>query len=333
MASDEIRFGIVGLGMGYNRARIAANTPGAKLVCVCSIEPGKAEEVGKELSCDWTMDYDEMLARKDIDAIGVMTPSGLHCDFAIKALQAGKHAYTTKPMDISVAKCDAAVAAAEKAGKILAVDFDSRYSPANHQLRMAVQGGKLGKVLSGDLLMKWYRAQSYYDGGSPPGWRSRKVTEGGSIANQGVHFVDLLQWFLGPVESVYGRSGAFSHQIETEDATMAMLTFKSGAWGLIHTTTCSVPDLGTAIEINGAQGTILWKDGKVTLYHSEVDPTTKLEDLAVDANLPHNIIEDMVSAITKGTKVQCNGYEGLKSVQIFTSIYESSRTGKAVKIN
>ncbi len=155
--ADEVRFGIIGLGMGLNRARIAAKTPGVKLAVVCSIEPGKAEQVGKELGCDWTTDYEEVLARGDVDVVGVMTPSGTHCDFAIQALQAGKHVYTTKPMDIRVEKCDAAIAAAEKAGKILAVDFDSRYNPANHRLRMAVRSGKLGKMLAGDLLMKWYR--------------------------------------------------------------------------------------------------------------------------------------------------------------------------------
>ena len=330
--ADELRWGILGLGMGRNRANAAAKTAGVKLACVCSIEPGKAEAVGKELGCDWTTDYEEMFAREDLDVIGVMSPSGMHCDFVIQALQAGKHVHTTKPMDIRVEKCDAAIAAAKKAGKILAVDFDSRYNPANHQLRAAIQSGKLGKVFSCDLLMKWYRAQSYYDGGSPAGWRSRKATEGGSIANQGVHFIDLIQWFLGPVESVYGKSGTFNHQIETEDQTMALLTYKSGAWGIVHTTTCSTPDLGSVIEINGTQGTILWKDNQVTLYKSEVDPESKLENFPVDPNLPKNIIEDLASAITKGTPVQCSGEEGRKSVQIFTAIYESSNTGKAVAI-
>ena len=187
MSKDVLGWGIVGLGMGYNRAKKVVATEGAELRMVCSIEPGKAEQVGKELGADWTMDFDEMLARDDIDVIGVMTPSGTHCDFAIRALEAGKHCHTTKPMDILVSKCDAAIAAAEKAGKILAVDYDLRNEPINHQVRMALKQGKFGKLYCVDLIMKWYRPQSYYDGGSPPGWRSRTATEGGSIANQGVH--------------------------------------------------------------------------------------------------------------------------------------------------
>lgn len=332
MSSDVVRFGIVGLGMGKNRAKLIPETPGAKLVCVCSIAPGQAEAAAKEFGCDWTTDYDEMLAREDIDCVGVFTPSGMHCDFAIRALEAGKHTFTTKPMDIHVAKCDAAIAAAEKTGKILAVDFGNRYLPINHQARAAIQGGKLGKILSVDLIMKWYRAQSYYDGGSPPGWRSRKATEGGSIANQGVHFVDLIQWFIGPVSSVYARSGTFAHEIETEDTTMAMLTFENGAWGLVHTTTASVPDLRTRVEVNGTQGALIWDDKEIVLYHSEVNPKTRLEDLPVPPDLPGNIIEDMVSAITRGTQVQCDGCEGRKSVAIFEAAYESSRTGQVIKL-
>ena len=108
--ADEVRFGIVGLGMGYNRAKLIPETPGAALACVCSIDEKRAQEVAAELDCDWTTDYLEMLMRDDIDVIGVMTPSGMHCDFAIMAMQAGKHCYTTKPMDIMVATCDAAIA-------------------------------------------------------------------------------------------------------------------------------------------------------------------------------------------------------------------------------
>jgi predicted dehydrogenase len=319
--------------MGSVRAETTTHTPGAELACLCSLDEGQAQEWAGKLGCDWTTDYEEMLERKDIDVIGVLTPSGTHVDYAIQALQAGKHTFTTKPMDITVAKCDAAIEAAEKAGRILAVDFGLRYRPINHQIRMAIHGGKFGKILFSDLVMKWHRTQAYYDGGIPAGWRSRKATEGGSIANQGVHSVDLLQWFLGPVTSVYGRIGTFAHQIETEDIAMAMLTFESGAWGLIHTTTCSVPEIGTTLEIGGDGGSLAWNDDKVVHWHSEADPSVTVDDFQVDPDLPGSIIEDMVSAITKGTKVAVDGYEGRKSVQIFNAVYESARTGNVVELS
>jgi UDP-N-acetyl-2-amino-2-deoxyglucuronate dehydrogenase len=333
MAEDVVRFGILGLGMGRNRAQAATQAPGAKLVCICSLEEEKAEEWAGKLDCDWTSEYEEMLDRKDIDVVGILSPSGMHCDMAVQALEAGKHTFTTKPMDIDVAKCDAAIEAAERTGRILAVDFGLRYNPVNHKIRMALHSGTFGRILFSDLIMKWYRAQSYYDGGSPPGWRSRKATEGGSIANQGVHSLDLMQWFLGPVKSAYGRSDTLNHDIETEDNTMAILEFTSGAYGLIHTSTCSIPDLGTTMEIGGDGGSLGWKNSQIEHWHSEVKPDVQLDDFEVDPNLPKNIIEDMVAAITTGKEVACDGYEGRKSVQIFNAIYESSRTGMPVQLN
>jgi len=318
--------------MGSVRAETATQTPGAELACVCSLDEAQAIEWAGKLGCDWTTRYEEMLARQDIDVIGVLTPSGTHCDYAIQALQAGKHTFTTKPMDIRLEKVDAAIQAAEQAGKILAVDFGLRYSPVNHKLRMAIRSGVFGQILYSDLLMRWYRAQAYYDGGIPAGWRSRRATEGGSIANQGVHSVDLMQWMLGPVAKVYGRKGTLGHEIETEDQTMSLLTFQSGAWGMIHTTTCSTPDLGTKWEVGGSGGSFAWSENKVPLWHSEANPESSIDDIEVDPNLPESIIADMVSAVTQGTPVQCDGYEGRKSVAIIEAVYESSRTGQVVEL-
>ena len=329
--AENIRFGIVGLGMGANRAKIAANTDGAELVCVCSLEEDRAKQVAADLKCDWTTEYNEMLGRDDIDAVGVLTPSGLHAEFAIMAAKAGKHVFTTKPMDILVEKCDELIKTAEKAGVVLAVDFGERYGASNKRVRKAIQSGLLGKIILADLRMKWFRAQSYYDGGSPGSWRSKRRYEGGSAANQGVHFLDLLQWFVGDMNTVYGKSGTFAHDIETEDCSIALLEFASGSCGVVQTTTCSNPNLGSAMEFTGLNGTLSWKDSKVVLYSVADNPDASLDDVEIEPG-PANIIEDMVSAITKGTPVAVSGAEGKKSVEIFCAIYESSRTGKPVLI-
>ncbi|MCC6443599.1 MAG: Gfo/Idh/MocA family oxidoreductase [Armatimonadetes bacterium] len=330
--AGTVRFAIVGTGMGSDRARKAASTPGAALAAVCTLDTERGPKLAEEFGCDLVSDYDELLRRSDIDAVGVMTPSGLHCDFAIRALKAGKHVFTTKPMDIRVDKCDGAIQSAEEAGRVLAVDFDCRYVPVNHRIRQAVRSGKLGNIFLSDLRMKWYRAQSYYDGGVPAGWRSRLETEGGSAANQAVHFIDLLQWWLGPVKSVQGRMGTFAHKIETEDNTNALIAFANGGWGMIQTSTSAYPDMGTVIEINGDKGTLAWKDDKITLYQTMEEEFPSLEDFPVDPDLPKNIIEDMVGAITTGRTPMCPPEEGRKSVAIFCAIYESARTGKAIEL-
>lgn len=330
--ADILRWAIVGTGMGRNRARKVVETLGAQLVAICSLDEERGKQIAEELQCEFVGNYDDLLGRDDIDVVGVMTPSGWHCDHAIKAMRAGKHVHTTKPMDVRVEKCDEAIRVAKETGKVFAVDFDSRYSPLNHQIRQAVRSGRLGKVFMGDVRMKWYRAQSYYDGGTPAGWRSRLETEGGSAANQGVHYIDLLQWWLGPVKTVQGRIGTFTHTIETEDNANALLTFASGAWGIIQTSTSNYPDLGTTIELSGDRGTIRWSDNKVSLFKVMGEEESSLDDYAVDPNLPKNIIQDMISAITKGTTPACPPEEGRKSVEIFCAIYESARTGKVVEL-
>ncbi len=327
----DVRFGIVGTGMGANRAEIASKTEGAKLVCVCDFVEERAKALAEKLGCEYETSYEKMLERDDIDVVGVMAPSGMHADFSIMAAKAGKNVYTTKPMDILVEKCDELIETAEKAGVILAVDFGERYSASNKRVRKAIQTGVLGKIFLADLRMKWFRAQSYYDGGSPVGWRSKKRYEGGSAANQGVHFIDLIQWFIGPVKTVIGKSATLNHDIETEDLSVAILEFENGAYGVLQTTTCSIPNIGSSLEFSGSNGTLSWQDSKVVMYHLEGNPDAKLEDIEVEAG-PANIIQDMVSAVTKGTPVTCDGHEGRKSVAIFNAIYESSKTGKPVNI-
>lgn len=324
MAAD-IGFAIIGLGMGRHRAKIATETTGAKLVSVCDLQEEKAKEMAAELGCDYTTNMNEVLKRDDVDVVGVMTPSGTHADLAMKVVEAGKHVFTTKPMDIVLEKCDDLTLAAEKAGVVLGVDFDCRYGEDNRRLQKFIAEGGLGKVFLGDMHMKWFREQGYYDGGFPAGWRSDVRYEGGSAANQGVHYIDLLLWFVGPVADVYGRSGTLGHDIATEDISVAMLTFKNGAWGVIETTTCSYPDMGTKIEITGEEGSARWTGG-VDLLKVKSKPDLTIGDIDIEPG-PKNIIEDMVSAINDGTPVAVDGKEGRKSVELFNAIYESSRTG------
>lgn len=330
--NSDIGFAIIGLGMGANRAKAVTETPGANLVCVCDLQEEKAKKLAQELDCEYHTDMKNVLERDDVDVVGVMTPSGTHADVGIQAIEAGKHVFTTKPMDIKVEKCDAFMSAAEDAGVVLAVDFQCRYGENNRRLHKFLSEDGLGKLILGDLRMKWYREQSYYDGGFPRGWKKDLQYEGGSAANQGVHYIDLLHWFCGPVVEVYGRSGTLGHDIGTEDISLAMLTFENGAWGMIETTTCSYPSLGTRIEITGEEGTAIWdKSNEVTIEVKE-NPDLGVEDIPIEAG-PQNIVQDMLGAINEGKTVAVPGEEGKKSVRIFNAIYESSRTGKTVRLD
>lgn len=345
---DTVRFGIIGLGMGMGRARSCMETAGAELVAVSDIWEERAKAAQEEFACEWIRDYHDLLSRSDIDVIGVWSPSGMHSSMAIEALEAGKHVCMTKPMDIETEICDRAIKKADEKGLVLAVDFDSRYRPVNHRIRNALQTGAIGKIALADLRMKWYRTQGYYDSGKPEGWRCRMATERGSMANQAVHFLDLIQWWMGPVEKVVGKRGTFAHEIETEDTSVAILQFASGTLGSIATTTCSFPNLGTTVEFTGSKGTMTWQDQGITRFVAASVPDSAGESgasydqaFAVNAepveldiesfespkDLPAGIMEDMVHAVRDGKPVQCDGREGRKSVALFEAVYDSSDSG------
>ena len=199
------------------------------------------------------------------------------------------------------------------------------------EIKAAIDAGRIGRVFLGDLRMKWYRKQSYFDGGYPPGWRKRTDTEGGSLANQGVHDIDLLEWWVGPVKEVVGYSGTQSHEMETEDISIALLTFENGARGSITTTTSNYPHLGTTIELSGTEGTIIWRQSGVKLFQTLEEENVELDSIEVSDG-PAHIIEDMVSCITEGTSPTVPGEEGRKSCALFNAVYESSKAGRPVQL-
>ena len=154
---DIVGFAVVGLGMGRNRARIIKDTAGAALRVVVDLNAELARETALELECDWTSELAHALDRKDVQVVMVMTPSGHHAKIGVQAAKAGKHVISTKPMDVTTEACDALIDAADQAGVLLGVDYESRYVAANYRLAKAIERGWLGKLLLGEARFKWFR--------------------------------------------------------------------------------------------------------------------------------------------------------------------------------
>ena len=325
--ADEVRFGVLGMGMGRSRSKTVVQTPGAKLQVVCDIREERVRPVAEELGCDWTVSAEEVLKRDDVDVVYVMLPSGLHGEFAMRAMRAGKHAITTKPMDVSLATADAMIACAEETGRILAVDFDSRYRRSWQQIKAAVDRGLFGRLVLGEARLKWWRAQSYY---SDSGWRGTWALDGGgSLANQTIHFIDLLQWLMGEVEEVTaGYFGVHTHDIETEDLGMAMLKFKNGAAGAVLGTTTFPKSPYAGVELHGEEG------GAIHLFRDEpswyfLDDQRQPPDVTPAV---HSAAEDMARALRDGTPVAVDGREGRKSLALLAAIYTAAREKRPVRI-
>jgi UDP-N-acetyl-2-amino-2-deoxyglucuronate dehydrogenase len=357
MASESgaIRFGIAGMGVGRSRAQMALKAQGAELAAIFDRRLDNGRKLAADWGCDAAASFEEMINRPDIDVIGIFTPSGTHADLAIQAIKAGKHVISTKPPDVSVEKVDAMAGAARDFGRLLAIDFGSRYDDDVRKVKAAIDAGRLGQPIFADMRLKWWRSQGYFDGGDPPGWRGTWAMDGGgSLANQGIHDLDLLQWFMGKVKGVRARTRIFSHQIETEDACQAFVDFENGAWGLIETTTTVWGGLGRAIEVHGTNGTMTLIDRGIGAWRfkdeeegpepeygagsagpmtaagvSEGGEARSKWQPELPAGRPMNVIEDVVSALTKGTPVACPPEEGRRSVAILEAVYRSARRGGA----
>jgi len=326
---------VVGLGRGRAHVKALLRAEGAELLAVCDKNRQAAEQVAAEFGVDAYTDLGELLKREDIDLVHVCTPSGLHTEMLLQIAEAGKHAITEKPLDITLERIDSAVEAFASRNLHLGCIFQSRFIPAVRKMKQAVDEGRLGKLVLGNAHVKWYRTQEYYE--QSGGWRGTwKWDGGGSLMNQSVHTIDLLQWMMGPVESVVGLTQVRAHQIETEDLGVALVKFRNGAFGTIVGTTAAYPGFGTTLEIFGENGGITLKDNKITAWkirgeNMEAEEAEMLKNLdpAVDSTFLQ--IQDMVDAVRFNRAPQITGREGRNAVEIVLAIYESSRTGKEIR--
>lgn len=328
-----IGFGIVGLGMGHERAKTVVATEDAKLVAVCDLNEERLKRSATEFGCEGYTDFKKMLRRKDLDVVFVVTPSGMHAGFAIAAAKRGKHVIVTKPMEVNLKRCDKMIAAAGKAGVTLAVDLEMRFWPQYRWIKAAIEAGEFGKLILGEARFKGYRSQEYYDQG---GWRGTwKMDGGGALANQSVHVIDVLVWLMGKPIEVYAQTATVAHRIETEDIGVATVNFENGARGVILGTTTlpssANPEFGAEVHGETGGGSTLrvkWKSEEVQWFFLG----DKKQAVTALPPGPNNVIEDFVACMRENRPPMISGEEGRRAVELLTAIYRSAQKGKAVSL-
>ncbi len=342
-------FGIVGCGMIANfHAKAISEIRGAKLVACYDTVPEAARRFAEGHGIRAYEKLDDLLADPAVDIVNVCTPSGAHMEPAVAAAKAGKHVVVEKPLEITLKRCDAIINACRENKVQLCTIFPSRFSPANQTLKEAIEEGRFGKLTLGDTYVKWWRSQQYYDSG---GWRGTwQLDGGGAYMNQAIHNVDLLYWFMGEVEEVAAITDTLAHErIEVEDVGVACVRFKSGALGVIEATTSAYPGLLKRTEIHGTEGSaiveqddiLLWefarksrKDAAIRRkFARRVSGSGGAADPAAISHVGHREqLKDFLKAVQTGSKPLVDGEEGRKSVEIILAIYQSSWTGKRVKL-
>ena len=338
---SELGFGIIGIG-AVSPLHLAAieSSPGARLAAVADVTVERAKRIGEQRGVPWFADYREMLASPDVDVVCVCTPSGLRGEICIAAARAGRHVVSEKPVEVTLAKIDAVIEECGRAGVKLAAIHQIRFAPGVQAVKQAILEGRLGRLVMGDAMVKWFRSQEYYDSAA---WRGTWALDGGgALMNQGIHYVDLLQWMMGPVETVFGCVDTLVRDIEVEDTAAACLKFTNGAVGIIEACTSAYKGVPAKLEIRGDKGVVIVEDGNVTHWQIEGEDCRAPEavDIGSGASNPmaigsagHTVqISDMVCAINENRSPLVDGLEARKPVEIITAVYRSSRTGEAVKL-
>lgn len=342
-----LRFGVIGCGkIAPTHCEALKSVAGARLAAVYDVVQSKACSIGERYDAPAPRDWDDFLSR--IDVAVVCTPSGLHADVGIRAAEAGKHVLVEKPIDVTTAAASRLVTRCAELGVRLGCISQHRFAAPMQRLKRAIESGELGQILQGDATIKWYRTQEYYDSGD---WRGTYALDGGGcLMNQGVHYVDMIQWLMGGVASVQAMCRTLNHQIEVEDTAMALVEYRNGAVGVIRGSTCCYPELAERLDVHGTYGTVILERDRPKLWHTDpvgasegqygggvmMQPTpAAVLEAPCEADDPtcawgeqHRLqLEDFATAIHEGREPFLTGADALEPLKVILAIYESSRRG------
>ena len=343
MSGKELGFGIIGCGMIANfHATAIREIAGARMIGATDVVKESRSAFAEKYAIRAFDTAEELLASPEVDVVCICTPTGYHAALAIKAAKAGKHIVAEKPMALNLKEADEVIKAVESSKVKMEVISQLRFAKAVRRLKKAVDDGILGKLVTGDIYMKFYRSQEYYDKG---GWRGTwKMDGGGAVMNQGIHGIDLLQYVMGPVKSIFAHTRTLVRNIEVEDTASALLEYKNGALGVIQGTTSVYPGLPRRMEISGEKGTIIleedtfvsWKvqgeevPADVTIGKTESGASS---DPGAISNKGHILqLGDLVEAVRENREPMVGPLEGRKPIEIIMAIYDSAKKGKLVRL-
>jgi len=339
-----IRFGLLGCGRISRRHSdlLGGNhIDRARLVAVCDVLKPRADALATKFGVDAYDDIDKFLARKDMDAVAVLTPSGMHAQHAIACARAGKHVVVEKPMALRLQDADDMIRACDEAGVKLFVVKQNRFNVPVIKAREAFEAGRFGRLVLGTVRVRWCRDQAYYDQDT---WRGTWAYDGGVLTNQASHHIDMLEWFFGDVVSVHARATTALVKVETEDTAVATLKFRNGALGIIEATTAVRPrDLEGSLSILGEKGVVEIAGFAVNQirHWSFVDtlPSDKLVVEKFSVNPPNvygfghqAYYQHVVDCLLHQRAALVDGLQGRKSLELISALYESIETGQEVAL-
>ncbi|MBK8759877.1 MAG: Gfo/Idh/MocA family oxidoreductase [Sulfuritalea sp.] len=339
-----LKFALIGCGRVAKRhAELLGlgQIAGARLAAVCDHVEDRARAFGEKYGVPWYVDMHAMMAAETVDVVSILTPSGLHAEHLLAVAPYRKHVVLEKPMALTLDDADAMIRACAENEIRLFVVKQNRFNVPVQKLREAMEAGRFGRLVLGTVRVRWCRPQSYYD---QDAWRGTWAFDGGVLTNQASHHIDLLEWMVGEVESVFAKSTTALVNIEAEDTAVVTLKFRNGALGIIEATTAARPkDLEGSISILGERGSVEIGGFAVNrmkawnFVESQSDDDDVMEKFSVN---PPNVYgfghqayyEHVVDCIRNGKQHLVDGLEGRKSLELISAIYESIETGREVRL-
>ncbi len=348
-SKKTLGFGIIGLGnISEIHAKAIQAMEGCKLVSGLARREESAKKFADSFGCKGYTDIDAFLADEELDIVAIATPSGLHLEGAIAAAKAKKHLIIEKPLEITKERAQQIIDVCEENGVKLMGIFPSRFHEAPRMVKKAIDEGRFGRIVIADAQIKWYRSQAYYDSGA---WRGTwDLDGGGALMNQGIHAIDLMQWFAGEVDEVFAFADTLTHErIEVEDTAVAVLRFKHGGLGVIEGTTSAYPGFLKRVEILGSKGSVVIEEESIVKWEFE---EAKPEDEEIRAKFLNStatsggaanpmglgihghkrLFESFVNSLRTNTPAEIDGPASLKAVEIIQAIYQSVQSGKKVRL-
>jgi len=311
-----------------------------KLVAVCDIVEKRAKDMAEQAKVPYYLDYNEMMHKENIHVVSVMTEAGYHAKIVIDLAKFGKVVIVEKPMALKLSDADEMIKACKNGKTDLVVVKQNRYNQTVMKLKDAVERGRFGKMILGTVRLRWNRSQTYFD---MDDWRGTWSLDGGVFASQASHHVDLLQWIMGPVKSVYAKTTRRLLDIEVEDTGIVMLEFYDGSLGLIEATNAAQPkNIEGSLSVLGQGGTVVIGGVAVNKletweFWEKEEDDEKMFDFSENPSNVYGfghvrLYNEIVERVKHDRGNLLSGEEGRKSLELINAIYESAETGKEVRI-
>jgi len=331
-----INFAIIGCGrVAGHHSHSINNISGAKLVATCDLVEEKAALIAKESGAAYYRDYNVMLKNHpEIDVVCIVTPSGMHTTHALDVIEKyKKHLVIEKPMFMNLNDKEKLFNAARENKVTIFPVYQNRYNKAVKKVKEALDGGSFGKIVLGTVSLLWCRPQRYYD--RDP-WRGTWALDGGALTNQGIHYIDLLRWFLGEVESVSANAATRLVNIEVEDTATVTLKFSNGAIGSIVVTTAVRPDdIEASVSVFGEKGRAIIGGTAANKLRGWTLDNSSLDDYSVEFPTVYgfgheDLLRDVVRTLVEKIDHPISFMEGSKTVELLNAIYRSIETNQVV---